>query len=632
MSSYSSELTTDANPGLRFQVETARVVSTKHSMKAINICLWFCATFGALVGLGYLLFDPLVKHVVLKRLILSNNSETSELWENPPITPHFKVYFFNLTNPEEVFKGSGKPSLTEVGPYVYHEKWLKEGVLWHGNGTMSYSTRKVFSFQREGSIGDHSTDRITTLNIPLLTAYYQMRDSNFFVQYALESAVSMLEYDPWVTKTPEELIWGYDESLFELAKLVGDSPPSNKFGLFSAKNDSKDLSTYTMHTGENNPYDLSKISSFNGKSHLDFWKSEECNAVRGSDGSTFNPYISKSDTLWFFNDQLCRSLPLVYDKEIVSRSGLPGYRFKPRSDVYKSRDSVPENACFCTDETLCQLIGDGMFPVSVCQFNAPIVLSWPHFLGANESARNSVEGLRPLEESHGFWFDVQPTTGTTMSARARIQINLAIKNVPGFSQVKKVKDIVMPILWFDEGLEELGPELSAVIGQAVLAPPIYKNYIFCIFLGLCASTLIIVIVALIRFALNKSLSHNASGNNRRRQTLSSDMIHTRETLIRNIGAQLSSQQARKCHEDGARDPMLPSSGYASSESSRLTSANHSRNSSTGSSNLNSQPAGGDAVVANNDGDVTLRTNAISEPLLNAGGNNPIKDLRTLLQP
>jgi hypothetical protein len=45
----------------------------------------------AILGLGFLIFDPVVKHLVLRRLILTNNSEIAYLWENPPITPHLKV-------------------------------------------------------------------------------------------------------------------------------------------------------------------------------------------------------------------------------------------------------------------------------------------------------------------------------------------------------------------------------------------------------------------------------------------------------------------------------------------------------------------------------------------------------------
>lgn len=100
--------------------------------------------------------------------------------------------------------------------------------------------------------------------------------------------------------------------------------------------------------------------------------------------------------------------------------------------------SFPENECFCTDRTLCDMLGDGFFGVSRCQFDAPIVLSWPHFLKAEQRFHDSVEGLRPDKERHGFWFDIQPVTGTTLSAKARIQVNLAVKNMDTFTEMQNV--------------------------------------------------------------------------------------------------------------------------------------------------------------------------------------------------
>ena len=114
----------------------------------------------------------------------------------------------------------------------------------------------------------------------------------------------------------------------------------------------------------------------------------------------------QEDTLWFFNDELCRSIPLVFDKEVTSVD-IPGYRFIPRSDVFTTPRTTPENECFCTDEDLCDVIGDGMFAVSKCQMDAPIVLSWPHFLHANSSFLNAVDGLNPDQDKHGFYFDIQ---------------------------------------------------------------------------------------------------------------------------------------------------------------------------------------------------------------------------------
>ena len=56
-----------------------------------------------------------------------------------------QVYFFNLTNAEAVFKGLEKPKLEEVGPYTYTQKWTKQNITWHKNGTVSYRTRKIFT-------------------------------------------------------------------------------------------------------------------------------------------------------------------------------------------------------------------------------------------------------------------------------------------------------------------------------------------------------------------------------------------------------------------------------------------------------------------------------------------------------
>jgi scavenger receptor class B protein 1 len=75
----------------------------------------------------------------------STTSENFKVREDPPINRHRKVFFFNLTNAEAVFGGKEKPKLVEVGPYTYTEKWTKQNITWHKNGTLSYRTRKIFT-------------------------------------------------------------------------------------------------------------------------------------------------------------------------------------------------------------------------------------------------------------------------------------------------------------------------------------------------------------------------------------------------------------------------------------------------------------------------------------------------------
>ncbi len=55
--------------------------------------------------------------------------------------------------------------------------------------------------------------------------------------YGLEFAMKLLGYNGWAEHTVEELVWGYDEPLFDLARFASsDAPSLTKFGFFTKKN------------------------------------------------------------------------------------------------------------------------------------------------------------------------------------------------------------------------------------------------------------------------------------------------------------------------------------------------------------------------------------------------------------
>ena len=91
-----------------------------------------------------------------------------------------------------------------------------------------------------------TSDLVTTLNVPAISAYYQVltlalhsecsinmtsfqnRHYGWWhpVRNALNWGVpSTLGYKPWVTKTVSELLWGYDEPLFTAAQTFMPNPP-----------------------------------------------------------------------------------------------------------------------------------------------------------------------------------------------------------------------------------------------------------------------------------------------------------------------------------------------------------------------------------------------------------------------
>ena len=265
-------------------------------------------------------------------------------------------------------------------------------------------------------------------------------------------------------------------------------------------------------------------------------------------------------------------MPLVFSEEVMSHT-LPGYRFVPRDDVFMSPESYPENGCFCVDRTLCEMVGDGMFGVSTCQFNAPIVLSWPHFLKADPAFLEKVEGLRPDKDRHGFWFDIQPVTGTTLVAKARLQVNIAIKKIDSYTALKNLKeDTIIPITWFEEGLDELGTELVDAISVAVKQPPIYKNYVLCTLIGLAVSAFVVGAVSAVSLCFDR---RKRARDERIANVAKNFIIRPAQMGLGGRNGDLSQQVPM----------LLPSgtdSGLTTTESSRITSASHSRNASDGS--------------------------------------------------
>ena len=236
-----------------------------------------------------------------------------------------------------------------------------------------------------------------------------------------------------------------------------------------------------------------------------------------------------------------------------------------------------------------------MFDVRVCQFGAPIVLSWPHFLGAEHKFKDAVEGLNPvkviiiflklffkslLQSKHGFWFDIQDVTGTTLSAKARFQINMNVPKLERYSDLRNINSTVIPILWLEEGIDELGPEIVGVLKQAVIEPTEWKRVIlyvwtgksFCSLqlinkftilqmLGVLTTLLVLSTSALVRCILNRA---SVSRVERVREHVEKLIIHGQTN---DTNSQLIT-------------PML--GGYLDSgDSSRCTTATHSRNSSEG---------------------------------------------------
>ena len=277
-------------------------------------------------------------------------------------------------------------------------------------------------------------------------------ESENIIKVALGSMLEILKQTPFVQLSVSDILWGYENQLIQLAKGIfpeDQAYPFDKFGLFAGKNDTYPGILTTM-TGQSSVEDVGRVVSWNGQTKLKFWK-DECNQIKGTDGSSFPPGILPNTTLYLFNRDLCRSLPLVYEADVVSQ-GVPGYRFVPPKDIFSPPEENPANACYCMNEAGCS-VPRGVFNMSACSFGSPVMMSWPHFFQADPKLLEDVIGLKPEQAKHQLFMDIQPKLGIPLVAQARHQINIQMYKMDEVKPAEGLRDMIFPFMWFSSGIE-----------------------------------------------------------------------------------------------------------------------------------------------------------------------------------
>jgi len=116
------------------------------------------------------LFSSLVNAIISSKVQLVPGSEVAEAFLNPPVKPLLKVYYFNVTNPEEYLAG-GKIKLDEIGPFVYQEAWSRRGVEWSEDDTeVKFRMKRSYQYRADLSSGSLS-DPVTLPNVPMFVGF-----------------------------------------------------------------------------------------------------------------------------------------------------------------------------------------------------------------------------------------------------------------------------------------------------------------------------------------------------------------------------------------------------------------------------------------------------------------------------
>ncbi|KAL6266243.1 hypothetical protein P5V15_003102 [Pogonomyrmex californicus] len=443
---------------------------------------------------------------LFQQLRLWNGSLSFQYWQKPGVIRLTKVYIFNVTNTEGFLQYNEKPKLQEVGPFVYREDMEKVNIVFHNNGTVSYQHKKILNFVPEMS--EDGDTKVMVPNIPLLTLTTQSKSLPHFITLAMSIALSTTNMKPFVSITAQELVFGYDDPLVTLGHqfLPKTRRPMSRMGLLLGRNGTlSEISTiFTGHTGMK---EFGLINRLNGLDHLPYWPNAPCNSITASEGSFFPPRDQTgADIVHVWDKDLCRTLPLQY-RGPVEKTGIKADLYTPSDDVFgRPNETAPtEDECFCTDG-IATCPPQGLQNISPCQYSAPVYLSFPHFYKADPKLLDAVDGLKPVEKLHETYFKIQPKLGVPIEAKVRAQLNLKVERQPKIAVVSNFPDIVFPIMWLEEGIEELTPSIRRLI---YLATTFADIAVPCITYGMILVGLTIIVTVFVKAYNSPVLAHEA---------------------------------------------------------------------------------------------------------------------------
>ncbi|KAK6316205.1 hypothetical protein J4Q44_G00137290 [Coregonus suidteri] len=425
----------------------------------LAIGLLVVGTLTAVFGTVLLFVGPIIiDDQIVKNLVIDPKNEMSyTMWKDVPVPFFMSVYFFNVLNPTEVLAGE-KPMVEQRGPYVYRKRIQKQNITFHPNHTVSYLEYRSYFFEPSMSMGNES-DVVTIPNMLVLGAAVMMENLPFALRLMISTTFKTFKEGPFLTKSVEELMWGYDSKLVDFLNkwLPGMLPSTGKFGLFAEFNNSN-TGLFTIHTGKDDIRLIHKVDSWNGLTKLTNWKTPQCNMINGTAGQMWPPFMTKESTLPFYSPDACRSLELVYQREGIM-DGIPLYRYVAPKTMFANGSDYAPNEGFCP----CRQSGLLNTP--------PVFISHPHFYNADPVLLDFVQGLQPTEGEHGLFIDIHPIFSKSLR------------------ETGKISEVMMPMIWFEESGYIDGEILTTFHTNLVILPMVMVYMQYC-FIGLGLATIL----------------------------------------------------------------------------------------------------------------------------------------------
>ncbi|KAL0858783.1 hypothetical protein ABMA27_011252 [Loxostege sticticalis] len=433
----------------------------------VSQCVW--GVLLLLISIGGFIFTPL-DFMLWEKLNMRPGFPPYEWWADPPDEVKLRVYVFNVTNHDRFMSGlDEKMNMEEIGPIVYLEKLIHSNIHFNDNSTLTYTARRYpIYLPDENTIDMNATLIVPNLAVLGIASY--LHDANYLVRTGFRLLVNSHGSSLFVKKTIHEYLWEYREPVLDTSKsLVPGLVPVNNMGMLARiyADFTDDVTVKVGHQWGDRSF--FQIDRFRGHPQLPGYDPEECpDRLYGStEGVMYQQRLTKQDVVLYWRKTVCKVMPLYFDQEITV-DNVPVYRYNLSESVFERVSNGTD--CYDTVPSLPPGLSDG----SKCYFDFPMVVSYPHFYTGHPPRDAFVTGLKPDRYKHNSYVIVEPLTGTPFRSVARMQSNLRVHDMSGYSyEYQKFSNLVLPLFWAEYNQEGLPPHIRKTIYfMTVILPPV----------------------------------------------------------------------------------------------------------------------------------------------------------------